>query len=109
MFQRPNFHITVTGGSVEENMQVTSLIHESLVEKGFKNLGINHQDRVITQPGVTVYDMIRAMNPDLLDSSIQVSGESEDDLQASAAGMQYLRPMQQQSLVGELYQPVWLS
>lgn len=84
MFQRPQTTITVTGASVEENQQITQLIHECLVEKGFTNVTANHA--APSYSDVSVYEMIRSMNPDLMDTPVQIVHEADDDYATPSMG-----------------------
>lgn len=75
--------ITVSGGSVVENRQLTSIVHACLVEKGFVNADIGEFDRFTPsdQPQ-TVYDIIKMVNPDLLDTPIHVTGQNDQEIAA---------------------------
>jgi cobalamin biosynthesis Co2+ chelatase CbiK len=82
MFQRQQATVTVSGATVEENQQIASLIRECLAEKGFTNVSAAN---VETSPyrDTTVYDMIRSMNPDLLDTPVHLVADSEEELSGS--------------------------
>lgn len=74
--------IVVSGGNVDENRQLTSIVNACLLEKGFTNVSINHADTV-SMPGqgdLSIFDLIRSMNPELFDTPVFVMGENDEDI-----------------------------
>ncbi len=91
--------VVVSGGNVDENRQLTTIVNACLAEKGFTNVSINHAD-IASLPGqgdLSICDLIRSMNPELFDTPIFVMGENDEDIfVAEREAMQSLSQMTQQ-------------
>lgn len=74
--------ITVSGGSPDENRQLSSVVHAALGIHGFSNVSINPGDMVRNTSSLSMMDLVRSMNPEVFDTPIEVVGESEEDLVA---------------------------
>lgn len=85
--------ITVSGGDIEENRQLSSMVHACLQEKGFTNASINALDMVRSQGQneLSIFDLVRSMNPEVYDKPIMVVGETDEDIRvAETAAMDSL-------------------
>lgn len=91
----PEFQIVVTGGSLEENNQLTTAIYHALNYCGFGGVMIDPQNSLTpgNQNSGEVINAIRALNPDLFEAQMMVRGMSEQE-QLMAAQMQ--QPMMMQ-------------
>ena len=79
---RNQMTITVSGGTVEENQQLTTLVQASLLSQGFSNVSASPLD-VIEPKGVSIFDLCRSQNPDIFDTPIFLIGETDEDVRAS--------------------------
>ncbi len=71
--------VSVAGGSTETNNQLASIIHQSLMEKGFTNVGINSFDAYEDARGISVHHAAQMANPELFNTPIFISGEVSHD------------------------------
>jgi hypothetical protein len=81
--------LTVDGGSAEENNQLCTVLASVLRNNGFRNVQLEAHCEVQTG-AVHDHDTVSAMrrlNPDLFDTPITVTGESEDDMRANMAAL----------------------
>ena len=85
---RNQMTITVSGGTVEENKQMTTLVQTSLLQHGFTNVSANPLD-VIEPQGVSIFDLCRSQNPDIFDTPIFLIGETDEDISASERAALY--------------------
>lgn len=101
----PDFQICVTGGSLEENNQMTTAVFHALALCGFTGLGIDPQNSLTPghQNSADVLNAIRAMNPELFETQMHVTGVCEQD---QASSMQMMQPYQQQQQYG--FAPPWM-
>lgn len=78
---QPEFHIAVTGGSVEENNQLTTAIYHSLAVCGFTGLVADPMTTLTPGPVQShdVLNAIYALNPDLFETPIVLAGITEQD------------------------------
>lgn len=85
----PDFQLCITGGTFEENAQMTTAVHHALSMCGFTGLSIDSQSSLT--PGYhnssEVLNAIRALNPDLFEAQMHISGVCEQD-QIAAMRMQ---------------------
>lgn len=88
VFARPDFSVTVTGGSFEENAQMATAIGHAMRICGFNNAQIDPALATVPEHynSAEVLNSIRALNPDLFESSFQVTGQCE---QPQAVGYGY--------------------
>lgn len=93
MFATPaqGMSITITGGSAEENSQMCTVLGAALRTCGYSNVQVEPQHEYPTHArhDVDVVNAIRRINPDLFDTAILVSGESEEEMQMNMAAMGY--------------------
>jgi len=77
--------VTVSGGDIEENRQLSTMVHACLQERGFTNVAINHLDTFQNAAlrEVSIFDLIRSMNPEVFDTPIMVVGETDEDIRAA--------------------------
>lgn len=83
--------ISVNGGTAEENSQLCTVVAAALGASGCRNVQLAAQCEFPTyahHDHDTIIAM-RGINPDLFDTPITVSGESEDDMRAEAIAMGY--------------------
>lgn len=87
-YNRPDFVVTVTGGTAEENQQMCTALRVSMSQMGFTNVEVdavqefscgNLQDRDLVQ-------YMRNINPDLFESSISITGETDAEAELSVLG-----------------------
>lgn len=72
--------ITVSGGSPDENRQLSSVVHAALGIHGFSNVSISPSDMVRNTSCLSVLDLVRSMNPEVFDTPIEVVGENNEDI-----------------------------
>lgn len=77
---RNQLAVTISGGSVEENQQMTSIVFAALTSCGFNNVSVNPMDLASLPSNVSVFDAVRSMNPELYDTPIVLNSETDDDL-----------------------------
>lgn len=77
--------VTVSGGNMEENRQFSTMVFACLQEKGFTNVSINSADVVqgVGHDGLSIFDLVRGMNPEAFDTPIVVLGETDEDIRAA--------------------------
>lgn len=101
VFSSPDFTVTVTGGSFEENAQMATAIGHAMRICGFNNAQIDPSLATVPENynSVDVLNSIRNLNPDLFESCFQVTGQCE---QAPALGFapQAMMPTQQFPMPG---------
>lgn len=87
MFTNPAMNVTVTGGSLEENTQLCSLIQQALCNTGMTNVSIDEGSMISDLDGQNVISCLQRLNPDLFDTPVIISGECDADIQSQAIGL----------------------
>ena len=79
IFSRPDFSVTVSGGSIEENAQMATAVMHSMRLCGFGNVQIDPGLAVVPDhySSAEVLNSLRLLNPDLFDTSFQIQGQAE--------------------------------
>ncbi len=97
----PDFQLNITGGSAEENTQMTTAVFHALSMCGFTGLNIDPQCSLT--PGYhnnsDVLNAIRALNPDLFEAQMLITGVCEQD---QLAGMP-MNPYQQYGMMPQWF------
>lgn len=88
MFINPGMTVTVSGGTAEENNQLCSAIHQSLMMNGFTNVALGAETEYAAMPMLA---QLRAINPDLFDNKITV-GTQVPEVACSAPAVQTAAP-----------------
>ena len=93
----PEFQIAVTGGSTEENNQLTTAIYHALSYCGFSNVLIDPHNSLT--PGVQnsgeVINALRALNPELFESQMMVRGVCDQEQIMAMHMQQQMQSMMQ--------------
>jgi hypothetical protein len=74
MSHRNSISVVVQGGNTSENSAITSIIHSALRSHGFTNV-FNDQLEEQTNNSISVLDLVRSRNPDLLDTPVMIIGQ----------------------------------
>ncbi len=84
-----NINISVTGGEEKGREIVTSVLANALVSQGFTNVAqISHNGEPIVGTDVpTALDSMRSVNPNFLETKIQVIGIPSQDIENAPAKM----------------------
>lgn len=74
--------VTVSGGTAEENNQFCTALAAGMRMIGFNNVQLDAQCEypVNAQYDGDVLNSMHRLNPDLFDTPVAISGESEDDM-----------------------------
>lgn len=88
MFAAPDFQITVSGGSAEENAQMATAIGHAMTICGFTQASIAPQSNAVPgYGGCEVLNSLRALNPDLFESCVQVSAAPQEQQYQMPVGL----------------------
>ena len=82
MSHRNSFSVVVQGGSVNENRMITSIIQGALASHGFTNVFSDHDQSASSSDlgGMSILDLVRHKNPDLLDTPIMIMGQGYEEI-----------------------------
>lgn len=85
----PGMSIAVNGGNAEENAQMCTVVAAALRTYGFNNVQIEagSEFQSLALHDHETINAMRQLNPDLFDTAISVSGESESDMAVNMAAM----------------------
>jgi hypothetical protein len=87
MGQQQLISVNVQGGSTEANNQVATIIHQSLMEKGFMNVSISSFDTYEEAQGISVHQAVMMAHPSLFATPISINAEVSYDSEISREAM----------------------
>lgn len=89
VFSRPDFVVTVSGGSFEENAQMATAIGHAMNLCGFGAASIDPMQNTVPDcnNSAEVLNSLRMLNPDLFESCIQVTGGQPQEAAINPAMM----------------------
>lgn len=85
-------NIHITGGSAEDNSQLCTVVAAALRSSGFGNVRLeatNEYPLAHVQHDSERVNAIRGLNPDLFDTTVSVTGESEEEIRGSMPAMAF--------------------
>lgn len=102
VFNRPDFVVTVSGGSPEENAQMATAIGHAMNLCGFSNASIDPSQNTVPDytNSAEVLNSLRMLNPDLFESCTQVTTSPTESAMTSPAML---------GMVGGFAPQVWSS
>lgn len=72
--------VLVSGGDVVENDLVATSIHHHLSHGGFEKVALLHdfeEPKIEPEPGISLYDMVDRLRPDLFETPINIKAETQ--------------------------------